>query len=76
MPSCRDLPDPGIEPLSPVSSALPADSLLLSHWGSPNLSYQVAVNTSQKTCGLSCFGMLSVLGHRATQIFMSINTLK
>ena len=30
-----DLPDPGIEPLSPVSPALRADSLLLSHQGSP-----------------------------------------
>ena len=29
-----DLPDPGIEPISPVTSALQADSLLLSHQGS------------------------------------------
>jgi len=29
----RDLPDPGIEPVSPVAPALQADSLLLSHWG-------------------------------------------
>ena len=75
-PPPGDLSDPGIEPVSPVSPALPADSLPLSHWGSPYLSYQVAINTSQRTCGLSCSGMLSVLGHRATQIFMSINTLK
>ena len=27
--SSRDLPDPGIEPASPVSAALQADSLLL-----------------------------------------------
>ena len=32
-----DLPDSGIEPVSPVSSALQADSLVLSHWGSPIL---------------------------------------
>jgi hypothetical protein len=32
-----DLPDSGIEPMSPVSSALQADSLVLSHWGSPIL---------------------------------------
>ena len=32
VPSPRDLPDPGIEPMSP---ALQADSLLLSHQGSP-----------------------------------------
>ena len=30
-----DLPDPGIEPISPTSSVLPVDSLLLSHQGSP-----------------------------------------
>ena len=28
-----DLPDPGIKPASPVSPALQADSLPLSHWG-------------------------------------------
>ena len=31
-----DLPDPGIKPTSPVSPALQADSLPLSHWGNPN----------------------------------------
>ena len=30
-----DLPDPGIEPASPSSSALQTDSLPLSHWGGP-----------------------------------------
>ena len=35
-PPPKDLPDPGIEPPSPVTLALKADSLLLSHWGSPN----------------------------------------
>ena len=34
-PPPEDLPDPGIEPLSPVSPALQVDSLLLSHQGSP-----------------------------------------
>ena len=29
-----DLPDPGIEPTSPVGPALQTYSLLLSHWGS------------------------------------------
>ena len=32
MPYPGDLPDPGIEPESPASPALQADSLLLSHW--------------------------------------------
>ena len=34
-PPARYLPDPGMKPLSPVSSALQADSLLLRHQGSP-----------------------------------------
>ena len=32
-PSPGDLPDPGIEPTFPMSSALQVDSLSLSHWG-------------------------------------------
>ena len=36
---CGDLPDPGIEPASPVSSALQVHSLLLSHQGSPYSIY-------------------------------------
>ena len=35
-PSPGDLPDPGIEPSSPVSSALQANSLPVSHWRSPS----------------------------------------
>ena len=34
LPPPSDLPDPGIEPVSP---ALQVDSLPLSHWGSPGL---------------------------------------
>ena len=34
-PPPGDLPDPGIEPMSPASRALQADYLPLSHWGSP-----------------------------------------
>ena len=34
IPSLEDLPDPRIKPASPVSPALQADSLPLSHWGS------------------------------------------
>ena len=32
----EDLPKPGMEPRSPATPALQADSLLLSHWGSPH----------------------------------------
>ena len=35
MPSSRDLPDPGIEPVSPMAPALQVDSLPLKHQGSP-----------------------------------------
>ena len=37
VPSAGDLPDPGIEPASPVSSVLQADSFPLSQWGSPSV---------------------------------------
>ena len=40
MPSPGDLPDPGIEPETPKAPALQVDSLLLSHQGSPNTTYQ------------------------------------
>ena len=37
-PSLRDLPNTGIEPMSPVSPGLEVDPLLLSHQGSPKYS--------------------------------------
>ena len=37
-PPPGDLPDPGIKPMSSASPAFQADSLLLSHWGSPHSS--------------------------------------
>ena len=36
-PSPGDLPDPGTEPVSPVSPALQVNSLPLNHWGSPHI---------------------------------------
>jgi len=39
-PPPEDLPDPGIEPTSPVSPELQVDSLLLSHQGSPELLFK------------------------------------
>ena len=39
-PCPGDLPDPGIEPTSPVSPVLQADSLPLNHWGSPTKARQ------------------------------------
>ena len=35
-PPAGDHPDPGIEPVSPMSPALQKDSLPLSNWGSPH----------------------------------------
>ena len=34
-PPPGDLPDPGIEPVSPLTPALQVDSLPLSYWGNP-----------------------------------------
>ena len=52
-PPSRDLPYPGIEPASPESPALQANSLLLSHWEHPNIqateTIKKAVNTLAKT---------------------------
>ena len=44
-PPPGDLPDPGIEP---TSLALQADSLMLSHWGSPLISYMPIQNKKFK----------------------------
>ena len=41
--SSRDLPNPGMEPLSPMAPALQVDSLLLRHWESPKM-YMVSKN--------------------------------
>jgi len=35
MPPQGDLPNPGMEPVAPDTSAIQVDSLLLSHWGGP-----------------------------------------
>ena len=42
IPLPRDLPHQGMEPASPASPALQADSLLLSHQGSPITNYMDA----------------------------------
>ena len=44
-PPPEDLPDPGIEP---ASLALQGGSLMLSHWGSPLLSYMPIQNKKLK----------------------------
>ena len=46
-PSSGDLPNPGIEPGSPVSSALQVDCLLLSHWGNHTMEYYLAIRRNE-----------------------------
>ena len=46
LPSPGDLPDPG---LKPVSSALQANSLLLSHWRSPYVTFILQKKKKNKT---------------------------
>ena len=41
-----DLPDPGVEPMSPAAPVLQVDSLPLSHPGSPFISFDNAVNSA------------------------------
>ena len=50
-PSLGDLPDPGIEP---SSSAWQADSLPLSHLGSPHMSPTAAAAKSLQLCPTLC----------------------
>ena len=49
-PPPGDLPDPGIEPMSPTSPALQVDSLPLIHWGSPNIIYACVHAKSLQLC--------------------------
>ena len=43
LPSPGNLPDPGIDPMSPAAPALQVDSLLLSHLGSPSITTRSSV---------------------------------
>ena len=52
-PSSGDCPSPGIEPMSP---AWQADSLLLSHLGSPNAIYMLAIALIIRYSGITCLG--------------------
>ena len=47
-PHPGDLPNPGLEPMSPVSPAFQLDSLPLSHQGSPCIIYR-GINRSENT---------------------------
>ena len=55
-PSPRDLPDPGIKLKSPVTPALQADSLLLSHQGSLE-SLWLVLNSQSETSPFYGLGM-------------------
>ena len=58
------LPDPGIEPMSPASPALQADSLPLSCWASPMGSGEYQEKQGNKGLRKSR-NELGILGHRA-----------
>ena len=45
-PPPGDLPNPGIKPTSPAAPALQKDSLPLSHWGGPKLTYDIILVSS------------------------------
>ena len=58
-PPPGNLPDPGIEPVSPMAPALQVDSLPLSHQGSPSKytrEYLLGstLSFSQASCGSTC----------------------
>ena len=57
-PPLGDLPDPGIEPVPPVSPILQADSLPLSHQGSPYIYIYYYIICSVFVCVL-CLVTLS-----------------
>ena len=57
-PPPGDLPDLGIKPTAPAAPALQADSLLLSHQGSPIAGIHVA--------SFHCVPILSTLSHPPT----------
>ena len=54
MPSSRDLPDPGLEPASPKSLASRADSLPLSHGGSPHTRLCCVLCLVAQSCPTLC----------------------
>ena len=57
-PPPGDLPNPGIEPMYPTSPALQADSLPLSHWGSPYTNY---ISFGKRKSFLGPYAVLSFL---------------
>ena len=55
MPSSRESSDPGIEVMSPAAPELQADSLPLSHWGSPtNMFSSVQFSSVAQSCLTLC----------------------
>ena len=56
-PPPGDLSDPGIGPMSPMSPALEADSLPLSHWGSPTI--EIKLNSKFSSVVVTTFRVLN-----------------
>ena len=80
-PPPGDLPNPGIEPMSPVSSALQADSLPLNHRGSPLLIYPQCLKKcfTYRKCSVNiCWvnkTFLPFLGNGSTPLRVSLSRL-
>ena len=70
-PPPGDLPDPGMKPLSPVSSALQADSLLLRHQGSPKTEI-VCEKYKRHITHLVCAWFSSVFSVNLPLLFLSL----
>ena len=64
-PPPGDLPNPGVEPTSPVAPGLQVDSLLLGHQGSPSVSTDLSIldisyKRKNSIRGLFCFTLHGV----------------
>ena len=67
-PPPGDLSDPGIEPVSPASPTLQADSLLLSHYGSPlplygKMKTPALIEITPLICTSAVYGQHPVLSY-------------
>ena len=71
-PPPGNLSNPGIKPKSPSSPVLQADSLLLSHWGNPKLTFTTA--STWMCMGVTCWNAGSEsggLGHSQKSTFLT-----
>ena len=74
-PPSGDLPNPGIEPATPITPALQADSLLLSHQGSPinarSIAEKMIAINIIKTVNI--FSFYFILIHTVAQVELQLS---